>query len=58
MHSEVIKIGKKGTLVIPAAFRQALGLHEGDLVIAENCDGGIFIRSAVAILSRLNKKSV
>jgi AbrB family looped-hinge helix DNA binding protein len=49
MRAEVTKIGKRGTLVIPAALRQQLGFHEGDLVIAEDCNGGILIRPAIAL---------
>ena len=49
MHSEVTKIGKRGTVVIPASLRQRLGFHEGDLVIAEDYEGGILIRPAVAL---------
>lgn len=49
MRSEVTKIGKKGTIVIPSSLRQQLGLHEGDLVIAEDHEGGILIRPAVAL---------
>lgn len=43
------KVGKRGTIVIPAALRQRMGLEEGTLVIAEEMDGGVLIRPAVAI---------
>lgn len=49
MKIEVTKIGKRGTLVIPAALRQLLGFHDGDLVIAEDHGDGILIRPAVAL---------
>lgn len=49
MRSEVTKIGKRGTVVIPATLRQQLGLQEGDLVIAEDHDGGLLIRPAIAL---------
>lgn len=49
MRTEVTKMGKRGTLVIPSLFRQQFGLHEGDLVIAENHGDGILIRPAVAL---------
>jgi AbrB family looped-hinge helix DNA binding protein len=49
MKKEVTKIGKRGTVVIPSALRQALHLHEGDLVIAENHGDGILLKPAVAL---------
>jgi AbrB family looped-hinge helix DNA binding protein len=49
MTAEVTKIGKRGTVVIPAPLRQQLGLHEGDIVIAEDHNGGLLIRPAVAL---------
>lgn len=47
--SETSKVGKRGTLVIPAKLRQRFGLKEGSLVIAEETSEGILIRSAVAV---------
>jgi AbrB family looped-hinge helix DNA binding protein len=46
---ETSKIGKRGTLVIPAALRRRFGLAEGTLVIAEEREDGILIRPAVAV---------
>jgi AbrB family looped-hinge helix DNA binding protein len=46
---ETSKIGKRGTLVIPAALRRRFGLAEGTLVIAEERGDGILIRPAVAV---------
>ncbi len=46
---ETSKIGKRGTLVIPAALRRRFGLDEGTLVIAEEREDGILIRPAVAV---------
>lgn len=43
------KIGKRGTLVIPAEFRKRLGLEDDSIVAIEEHDGGILIRP-VAIL--------
>lgn len=47
--SETSKVGKRGTLVIPAKLRQRFGLKEGSLVIAEETSEGILIRPAVAV---------
>jgi len=46
---ETSKVGKRGTVVIPARLRKQLGIKEGSLVIAERRGGGILIRPAVAI---------
>lgn len=46
---EVSKIGKRGTIVIPAKLRRQYGIGEGDLVVAEAREDGILIRPAVAV---------
>lgn len=43
------RIGRRGTLVIPAALRRAFGLEEGSEVIAEETPEGILIRPAVTV---------
>ncbi len=48
MSTEITKIGKCGTFVIPASLRKKYGLTDGSLVVAEEQDGGILIRPAVA----------
>lgn len=47
--SESSRIGKRGTLVIPAALRRRFGLSEGATVIAEETEDGILIRPAVTL---------
>lgn len=47
--SETGRVGKRGTLVIPAALRRRFGLNEGALIIAEERPDGILIRPAIAI---------
>ena len=49
MASETGRVGKRGTLVIPATMRRRFGLSEGALIIAEERPDGILIRPAVAI---------
>src|SRR5947209_308745 len=39
------RIGARGTLVVPAALRQRLGLADGTPVLAEERDGGLFVRA-------------
>jgi AbrB family looped-hinge helix DNA binding protein len=46
---ETSKVGKRGTLVIPAKLRQRFGLTEGSLVIAEATTEGILLRPAIAL---------
>jgi AbrB family looped-hinge helix DNA binding protein len=42
------KVGKRGTVVVPARLRRKFGIEEGSLVIAEEREDGILIRPAVA----------
>jgi AbrB family looped-hinge helix DNA binding protein len=46
---EPSKVGKRGTVVIPAELRRRFGIEEGTLVIAEEREDGILIRPAVAL---------
>jgi AbrB family looped-hinge helix DNA binding protein len=47
--SETSKVGKRGTLVIPAKLRNRFGLKEGSLVITEETPEGILLRPAIAM---------
>ncbi len=49
MFKETSKVGKRGTVVIPAALRRRFGIEEGSLVIAEEREDGVLIRPAVAM---------
>ena len=49
MESATIKIGKRGTLVIPAPIRQSYGLEEGDLISIEVQREGLLLRPLVTI---------
>ena len=49
MSPDTAKVGKRGTVVIPAALRRRFGLEEGSLVVVEVRDEGILIRPAVAM---------
>ncbi|MGA7522728.1 MAG: AbrB/MazE/SpoVT family DNA-binding domain-containing protein [Acidobacteriaceae bacterium] len=46
---ETVRIGKRGTLVIPAKLRQRFALREGDLLVTEEREDGILLRPAVAV---------
>jgi AbrB family looped-hinge helix DNA binding protein len=40
------RVGKRGTIVIPAKLRRQFHLEEGSYIIVEACDEGILIRPA------------
>lgn len=46
---EAIKVGKRGTIVVPARMRKRYGLEEGSVVSAEEMEDGVLIRPAVVI---------
>lgn len=46
---ESSRVGKRGTLVIPARLRRKFGIEEGSEVIAEETPDGILIRPAVTV---------
>ena len=47
----MLRLGAQGRTVIPAEFRRALGLHDGDELIAWIEDGRLIVRSRAAIAS-------
>ena len=49
MVAETSKVGKRGTVVIPAALRRRFGIQEGSLVITEEREEGVLIRPAVVM---------
>ena len=48
MPAETSKVGKRGTVVIPASLRRRFGITEGSLVIVEERADGVLIRPAAA----------
>ena len=46
---ETIKMGKRGTVVIPAKLRRRFGFDEGEIVIAEETQEGVLLKPAVAV---------
>jgi AbrB family looped-hinge helix DNA binding protein len=48
-NRETSKVGKRGTVVIPAKMRRRFGITEGSLIIAEETGDGILIRPAIAM---------
>lgn len=49
MGLETSKVGKRGTVVIPASLRRRFGIEEGSFVIAEEREDGVLIRPAVVM---------
>ena len=49
MPQSTSRVGKRGTVVIPAALRRRFGIEEGSLIIAEDREEGILIRPVVAV---------
>lgn len=46
---EAAKVGKRGTVVIPAKLRKKFGIEEGSSVLVEEGQGGVLIRPAVTL---------
>jgi AbrB family looped-hinge helix DNA binding protein len=46
---ETTKVGKRGTIVIPADIRRKYGLQEGSMVIAEARPEGVLLRPVVTL---------
>lgn len=49
MEAVASKVGRRGTVVLPAKLRRRLGIEEGSFVIAEERNDGILIRPAAVI---------
>ena len=47
--AEMSKVGKRGTVVIPANLRREFGIEEGTFVITEAREDGVLLRPAVAL---------
>ncbi len=46
---EAVKVGKRGTIIVPAKLRKRYGIEEGSLVTAEAREGGVLIRPAIVV---------
>lgn len=49
MRVETAKVGRRGTVVIPAAIRRNYGFEEGSLVIVEAQSEGVLLRPVVTL---------
>lgn len=49
MEALASKVGRRGTVVLPAKLRRRLGIEEGSFVVAEEREDGILIRPAAVL---------
>jgi AbrB family looped-hinge helix DNA binding protein len=49
MEREAAKVGRRGVVVIPSAFRKKYGFKEGSLIVAEAREEGVLLRPMVAL---------
>jgi AbrB family looped-hinge helix DNA binding protein len=49
MIAEVSKVGKRGTVVIPAGLRRRFNMTDGSFVMAEERPDGILLRAAAVL---------
>ncbi len=49
MESLAGKVGRRGTVVLPAKLRRRLGIEEGSFIVAEERENGILIRPAKVV---------
>ena len=52
-NQDTAKVGKRGTIVLPAALRRRFGLHEGSILIAEEREEGILLFSAAVVATEI-----
>jgi len=46
---EAVRVGKRGTIIVPAKLRKRYGIQEGTVVTAEAREDGVLIRPAVVV---------
>jgi len=46
---EAVKVGKRGTIIVPAKLRKRYGIEEGALVTTEPREDGVLIRPAIVL---------
>ncbi len=47
--SEPTRVGKRGTIVLPAKMRKRYGFEEGTMVVAEEAEYGVLLRPAAVL---------
>ena len=46
---EPTRVGKRGTIVLPARMRKRYGFDEGTMVVAEEAEYGVLLRPAAVV---------
>lgn len=46
---DAVKVGKRGTIIVPAKLRKRYGIEEGSVVTAEAREEGVLIRPAIIV---------
>lgn len=49
MMTKITKVGKGGTVTIPAPIRRRMGIEDGSQVIAEEREEGVLIKPAIMV---------
>ena len=47
--SETTRVGKRGTIVLPAKLRRRYGFEEGTMIVAEEAPYGVLLRPAAVV---------
>ncbi len=47
--SEATRIGKRGTIILPAKMRKRYGFEDGTMVVAEESEYGVLLRPAAVV---------
>jgi AbrB family looped-hinge helix DNA binding protein len=47
--SEPTRVGKRGTIVLPARMRRRYGFEEGTMLVAEEAEYGVLLRPAAVV---------
>jgi bifunctional DNA-binding transcriptional regulator/antitoxin component of YhaV-PrlF toxin-antitoxin module len=47
--SESTRVGKRGTIVLPAKLRRRYGFEEGTMIVAEEAPYGVLLRPAAVV---------
>jgi AbrB family looped-hinge helix DNA binding protein len=47
--SEPTRVGKRGTIVLPARIRKRYGFEEGTMIVAEEAEYGVVLRPAAVL---------
>ncbi|HUN62311.1 MAG TPA: AbrB/MazE/SpoVT family DNA-binding domain-containing protein [Candidatus Sulfotelmatobacter sp.] len=46
---EAVKVGKRGSIIVPVKLRKRYGIEEGTLVTAQATEDGVLIRPAIVL---------